>query len=766
MPLVNPYDDSKAPNNLDKQDNGPPNNGVNDVVEQRTPIVNPFDDSKDNTTIVDSQAFSPYPVEADLSFEDRFWMSGVRDHEPSIKATLESKPFVKKGSVRRLGDTNNYVYVDKNDNKVKYYEPPKTEGLVNKGLEGLKDAADIGRDIVRGTGAGMGYVAGGGQASGLLSGALAGQGAGIAFDRLAQSTGVKDLRSNTEYAADQALETLLDTATEGAMIGLDTAVLPAVKARVKQLWQQSPDAARQFVKKIKDSAKSLKTQGVIGDIPTPEKQIEMRDRLARFQGEGITDPTYGMISGNPVDAINEQKMLRQDGAGQILNPAADNVYRQAENRFENIKDLYDFPVTDPVDTGLAIKGELFDGYNGVMGGVGDKYRKNVRKLKASWRDQVPENYHVSTDRLERFFVEQIQKANPPLENGALPLPKSGGDDFAGFLLEKYADIKRLSPNGKMNFERIELMRRDVGNAFNKGYNLTNEQKQDFYFALRETEKDALREIDPSGKLANKFEAYNKYVTNFLDPKKGVNRDKYLKSLADKKFAIDATKDVLAGLKSGGNPQKIEVVKRYLKPEEFSYISGLALEQLSRNTKNQFSLSAIAGNWKKLTPATKKALFNNRDYPGLVKNLDDFVSVADDIQKWINETNWSRSGAHIAHDRTPLSFEITSWANPAYWPKMLKAGLGVAEKIGRKSQAHLLTNQRFIKNVIEYGRLIDETHTVQGGTISRRITPAVQRKMDKIMLNFGLLSVNDPLVEAWVHEKFPEHSEKMQSLIKR
>jgi len=751
MPILNPYNDRD--NNQITEPEQPSSKtqqaGGDDKFNH---IENPFDD-RNNTTLPENLQQSPFPVVSDTPILDRFWMSGIRDHAPSVKATLESKEYVEPGSVRQLGDTNNYIYRDSRDGKIKYFDAPVSNGLVNKAIEASKDFADIGRDIVRGTGAGVGFVGGGGQVSGAVTGALTGQLAGTVFDKSASLAGVKDLRSSGEYIVDQGVESLLDGVSELAMVGVSQTAIPYLKNQIKQLYNKSPQLAVNLLNRAKNAAIYIQKRGAIGDIPDQAQREEMKQWAALFQGEGI-DPTYGMLTGNKADAIIEHKLLDADGSGPIMQEYARRIYDSALNRFNNIKNIYDIPDTNYTEVGMALKGDMFAQYKGVIGGQGRVYNRQVKRLKDSWESKIPEGYHVNTNRIIDHLASKLSKNNPPLEDGTIITPKGDGDAFTDFLVKEIEWLKTYAPNGRIDFRRLENHKKELGSVFSEKYNVSQKDRQDYYFALKETMKDGLDSVDPSKKLSKNFEQYNKFVTDFMDPKEGVGTKKILDTITNKYTPEDAAKYVLAGFKTRGGPaaSKISEIKKYLSPVEFSYVSGLALEQLSRSSKG-FSLGTLSSNWKNLSEPTKEALFGDQ-FPGLIKNLDEFVKVSGRIDNWIQQTNWSRSGSHINANRTPISLDPTSW---------LKSLGEFVARSNRKSQAHILTDKQFMNTLIEYGKVLDHTFTLQDNGIVRRVNPVDQRKIKNIMARFGVLSINDPVVADWFDSNFPTESEKFKEL---
>ena len=752
MPFINPYDD-RVVKDSGKPDNKSGNNSSDNEFKHEPSFVNPFDD-ENNTTILENLQSSPYPVISDTPIEDRFWLSGIRDHAPSMIATLEARDYVKPGSVRQLGNTNKYVYVDNNDGQVKYFDPPKTDGVVPGVIEAAKDVADVGRDIVRGAGFGPGYIAGGTGLSGILPGMMTGQAAANTFDESAKRiSGVKDLRSTGDYLANQSIEILLDGVTELGAFGVKQTALPFIKKQVISLYQQSPRLAQDFILKAQNAAKKLSTMGAIGDIPDTEKRAEMRKWQALFQGEGV-DTSHGLLTGNYSDMTNERSLMKKDGSGPIMQSFGDRINEQAQNRLDRIQAHYNLWKTNPTEAGASLRGELFEDMaegGGIVGGRQRVYVDKMKNLKAAWRDKLPENFHVSTDRLQKFLFDKIQRYNPPRSDGAMVIPSGGEGEFADFLFRELNYLKTYAPDGNIDFNRLDMMRKRVGKAFSQGYDIPNEQKKEFYFALRETMKDGLDVVDPSGGLSKKFEKYNDFVTTFKN-----GNEKLLKAIENKPTNEAAVQYVLGGLKNNMAASRIAEVKKYLTRPEFDYLSGLALEQLSTNNNRQFSFKFLSNNWNKLSDETKQAVFGKDQYPGLIKHLDDFAKVSGRISMWIDQTNWSNTASHQAMNRTPVTL-----LDPLSWSKAL--GEFVLRK-GRKNQANLLTNKEFLNNLIEYGDIINESFQLHEAGITRRLTPSLQKKSKEIMTKFGVLSLNDSAADAWFSDAFPEEYKQFKQSI--
>ena len=548
---------------------------------------------------------------------------------------LPVETFDPKHGSGRFG-SGNFVYTDPETGKlIAFDEENRLFGMPIPFT--LRDLADVGPEVAETVGAVGGAIGGGiagaiggtaatvptggivNPVTGAAAGIIAGEGLGAATAREAY-IGALDFFGETEDTRN-GLERVIDFGTTGVINAIMGPIINKTFSGIKGYL----------------GGKIRYDNGV--NSPDAKQMLE------KMQEIGITTPTAGQVTGNPVMQLAEQALSAMPTSTKTMQAAA----RQTVNEMD------DFAATLTYRYGGArTYAGAADDLLTAAKRADDRFKTKSAELYNKAGSLLPENSFSNASGVSEFVnkyravadTDSLQKTYAPA-------------------MEVAANLLKDAEGGKLTFNVLKDFRSSLGHDLSsakfRGAMTATDRKLDELYGFITRDIDALlNNAGPEAKAA--YEAANKYTKEKLG--EGTGNISFVKEVIrrGKKDATNALDFALA--KKDKTGARLLKLKEEFTPEEFEVLSGYMMGQMGLPIASRAGVSAVGDgaidavevlaekgfspkrfidNFGKLSPEAQQVLFNND--PMLKSALDDFVMVtkrvADSAEAMSNPSGTAR-----------------------------------------------------------------------------------------------------------------------------
>ena len=551
---------------------------------------------------------------------------GAAQNDADRLATLkqfypEAQPvelFDPKHGVARFG-AGNFVYEDPETKKLTLFdEENRLFGMPIPFT--LRDLADVGPEVAETAGAiGGAAIAGiptaaatvptmGPAAFAPISAAImAGEGLGAATAREAYITAL-DFFGETEDNR-SGMDRLLDFGFTGTINALMGPVVHKLFSGIKG-----------YV-----GGKMRYDNGV--NSPDAKQMLEMMEDV------GVTNPTAGQVTGNPLIQLTESALSAMPMSTKIMQESARQTIKEMDEFAAGLTYRY-----GGARTYAGAADEL------VMGAkrADEAFKTKSNELYKEVARFLPEGATSNASGVSEFVAKYAAKA----DTSALQKTYAPAMEAAANLLK---DVK----GGKLTYEVLKDFRSSLGNDLSsakfRGAMTASDNKLDELYGYISRDMDAMIEAaGPEAKAA--YKAANDFTREKLG--EGTGSVAFIKEVIrrGKKDATDALDFALR--KTDKTGARLAKLKEELSPEEFEVISGFLMGRMGLPTAGRAGVSNVAEkgaidaaevladkgfspqrfltNYNKLAPEAQQILFGND--AALKNSLDNFTVVLERVAK--------------------------------------------------------------------------------------------------------------------------------------
>jgi hypothetical protein len=660
--------DSQPPEpNLDE--NGQPKNFEDDLLDKiaMERLVNS----------VDTKTGAPSAVRASVSAaqkpEDR--LATLKQFYPDA---LSVEVFDPQNGAARFG-RGNFVYTNPENGQLTLFDEDLR--LFGMPVPGLRDFIDVGPEIAETVGAVGGAIGGGviGSGAGPLgagAGIVAGEGLGSAAAREGYIA-ILDYFGETEDTRSGA-ERLRDFGTTAAINAVGGPVANKVFQGVKYVAGQPIRYA---------------TGGMSPDAKVAKQKME---------DIGITNPSAGMVTGNPTVNLMEQALASAPTSTKIMHDNAAQVINQIDNYSKELATKYG---------GIRTTAEASEELLGAARSARLRYDAATNKMYGAVNDFMPEKL-VSDGQFTTEFVNKYLAQSK----------RATGKEALDPALRQAEKVLQDAKNGVLSYNQLKDFRSslmaNIRSAESQGALSASNRKIKELIGYVTKDLDALVARSENPKALSAYKAANKYVRDNTGKMGGLT---YVDNIIKRGEvrATNALNYVLSGAKDGG--EDLIKLKSMLKPEEYNVLSGYVLGRMGLPTpgiaaaseigeqavregseyiaEQGFSPRTFITNWNKLSKEAKEALFNSTDHKDLVPELDNLVSVIDRVGKSAQQMANPSGTARVLG---ALSIFGIGAADAGLGKLVGSEGFeyGLGALVAPYASAKLLTNKQFVNWLAE------------------------------------------------------------------
>jgi hypothetical protein len=537
-------------------------------------------------------------------------------------------------------------------------------------VPGLRDLVDVGPEIAETAGAIGGAIGGGilgapGGPVGVGAGVVLGEGVGSATAREAY-IGILDFFGETEDNR-TGMERLFDYGT--------TAGINAVGGPV--------------INKVVQGVKYVAGQPIRFVTGAMSKEAKIaKDKMTSI---GVTNPSAGQVTANPVLNLAEQALAGAPASTKIMQENAAQTINQIDNYAKGLAEKYG---------GIRTTAE-----------AAQELVKGARRARLDYDNKVNKMY---TD------VNKFMPANLV----------SDGKNTAEFVEKYLARAKTATGKPELNpaLRQAEMLLKDADNGV-LNYNTLKDFRSSLMFNLRAAEsrgalsaqnrkiKELVKQSDNPNALKT-YKAANAFVKEGSSKVGGMT---YIDNIINKGEvrATDALNYVLRGAKDGG--EDLLKLRNELNADEFNVISGYMLGRMGLPTpgvasaaelgeqavkegseyisEQGFSPKTFITNWNKLSKEAKEVLFKGTEHEDLVPALDNLVFTIDRIGKSADQMANPSGTARVAFAMGTLGvMGADVGLGRLFGSEGFEYGLGAL--VAPYASAKLLTNKQFVNWLAE------------------------------------------------------------------
>mgnify|MGYP003122580646 FL=1 len=548
-------------------------------------------------------------------------------------------------------------------------------------VPGLRDLVDVGPEIAETAGAIGGAIGGGilgapGGPVGVGAGVVLGEGVGSATAREAY-IGILDFFGETEDNR-TGMERLFDYGT--------TAGINAVGGPV--------------INKVVQGVKYVAGQPIRFVTGAMSKEAKIaKDKMTSI---GVTNPSAGQVTANPVLNLAEQALAGAPASTKIMQENAAQTINQIDNYAKGLAEKYG---------GIRTTAE-----------AAQELVKGARRARLDYDNKVNKMY---TD------VNKFMPANLV----------SDGKNTAEFVEKYLARAKTATGKPELNpaLRQAEMLLKDADNGV-LNYNTLKDFRSSLMFNLRAAESrgalsaqnrkikelvgyvtkdlDALVKQSDNPNALKTYKAANAFVKEGSSKVGGMT---YIDNIINKGEvrATDALNYVLRGAKDGG--EDLLKLRNELNADEFNVISGYMLGRMGLPTpgvasaaelgeqavkegseyisEQGFSPKTFITNWNKLSKEAKEVLFKGTEHEDLVPALDNLVFTIDRIGKSADQMANPSGTARVAFAMGTLGvMGADVGLGRLFGSEGFEYGLGAL--VAPYASAKLLTNKQFVNWLAE------------------------------------------------------------------
>ena len=359
---------------------------------------------------------------------------------------------------------------------------------------------------------------------------------------------------------------------------------------------------------------------------------DAKEMLNMMEDVGVTNPTAGQVTGNPVMQLAESALSAMPMSTKIMQ----------ESARQTVKEMDEFAA------GLTYR------YGGARtyAGAADDLLKGAKRADESFKVKsndlykeagrlLPEGQTSNASGVSDFVAKYTAKADTSaLQKTYAPA------------MEASANLLKDAKAGKLTFEVLKDFRSSLGNnladAKARGAMTGPDKKLDELYGYITRDMDAM--IDAAGPEAQAaYKIANDYTKEKLGA--GTGSMSFVKEVIQK-GRVDATDALDFALrKTDKTGTRLAKLKEELSPEEFEVISGFLMGRMGLPTAGKQGVSAVGEgaidavevladkgfspnrfltNYNKLAPEAQQILFGSD--PALKNSLDNFTVVLERVAK--------------------------------------------------------------------------------------------------------------------------------------
>ncbi len=366
--------------------------------------------------------------------------------------------------------------------------------------------------------------------------------------------------------------------------------------------------------------------GVFG-VPTMAKAVAGGTQAAQTAAALGAPLPRGLASESPFVQATTSAARQIPWAGQKITQRAGATVKAAGGKVADIVEEL-APAADRAAADVTIRPAISGVIKTNKGRIDEAYTALRKEINPDQRFAMPQTKQV---------LQQLE-----LERG-----RAGWADPRQGLEQAW---KVVNEGGGFNgVHRLRMDMREAGGlAPHPGYN-----KADYKRVTAAVTADMKANIRNAAVNPNRAESL--FNTAELTAGQHIQENKLLQQLLDAKGEGAIAKLLSAGKEKGGNVRLLGQLRRDMRPEDFSQISGTLLHELGhQSATNAFSLSKFVTEWDKLAPLAKGVLFS----PQHQKWIDDVTQLGrhlKDADKYVNTSN--TAGALILFEILKTAGEV-------------------------------------------------------------------------------------------------------------
>lgn len=428
--------------------------------------------------------------------------------------------------------------------------------------------------------------------------------------------------------------------------------------------------------------------------PDAKEMLNMMDEV------GVTNPTAGQVTGNPVTLLMEEALAAMPTSTKIMQQSARQTIKEMDEFAAGLTYRYGGAKTyagaaDDLLAGAKQADTRFKAESNRLYGDVSKYLPDDLTSNASGVAEFVNKYRAKAD------TSALQKTYAPAMEAAANLMKDVGDNKLTFSVLK--DFR-------------SSLGHDLSSAKFRGAMTASDNKLDELYGYITRDMDAM--IENAGPEAKKaYKAANNYTKEKLG--EGTGSMAFVKEVIrkGKKDATNALDFALA--KSNKTGARLAKLQEELTDDEFEVISGFLMGRMGLPTASRagvsnvgegaidaaevladkgFSPARFITNYNNLAPEAQQILFGKD--PGLKASLDNFTGVLERVSKSA-ESMSNKSG-------TARVYGAMGMFSPAVAGRIVEgvSGAGGLYDFGFSTlalpmgSAKLMTNKRFVNWLAE------------------------------------------------------------------
>jgi len=375
-----------------------------------------------------------------------------------------------------------------------------------------------------------------------------------------------------------------------------------------------------------------------------------KEALERMTRAGVTNPTAGQVSGNPLVNLFEQYLSAAPPSVKIMKENAERTLIELDESTARLAGKYG---------GVRTTSEAADQVMGAAQASRLRYDEQVKAMYDEVGDLIGDTVKSDAGATREFVQKYLETSktatgapdlNPALEQAGRLLKDAGEgvldyNQLKAFRSSLMSTVRKAESQGALSRSEAKV-KELIGYVTSDLDNLVkaagNSQMDLFGRAAGKT---------ASNSILSKYKAANAFVKQNM--RKGGDIafvDEVIKKGGTE--ATGALRYVLGGARDGG--ERIEKLRRQFDAEEFNVLAGYTLGKMGMPTGSAagaselgeqalksgadaiadagFSPNKFVSNWNNLSKEAKEALFGGTEYADLAPALDDLVFTIDRVGK--------------------------------------------------------------------------------------------------------------------------------------
>ena len=433
--------------------------------------------------------------------------------------------------------------------------------------------------------------------------------------------------------------------------------------------------------------------------------------MGRMKSAGMSSPTAGQVSGNPLVNLFEEYLAAAPPSVRIMKENAEKTLIELDEATARMAGKYG---------GVRTTSEAATQVMGAAQAARVRYDEQVKAMYDEVGELIGDTVRSDAGATQKFVTKYLSQSktatgapdlNPALEQAARPLQDAANGALDYNLLKDFrsslmATVRKGESQGALSRseakvkELIGYVTADLDNLVKTAGNAQMDLM------------DGAAGKKASNAILGKYKAANAFVKQNMRKGGDISFvDDVIKR--GETEATGALRYVLSGSKEGG--ERIEKMRRQFEPDEFNVLSGYMLGKMGMPTGSAagaselgeqaaksgadamadagFSPNKFISNWNNLSKEAKEALFGGTEYASLAPALDDLVFTID------------RVGKTAAQMANPSGTARLLGAMGTFGPLAAETGklvggdgfeFGLGGLVAPYASAKLMTNPSFVK----------------------------------------------------------------------